>query len=257
MPLNCLWGRIHDYYKRRSARLVFRRPLAIRTQKPLISFTFDDFPRSAFLVGGSILSRHGLAGTYYTALGLLATQGPSGPLYLLDDLKAVLANGHELGCHTFSHCHSWDTQKDGFVDSVLRNRAELAKLLPDAEFRSLSYPFCEPRPLTKRAASRYFACCRGGGQTFNAGTADLNQLSAYFLEKSCRDLRAVRNQIDANREARGWLILATHDICESPSSYGCTPQFFEDVVHYARDSGARVLPVTRALEIIRSETNAS
>lgn len=257
MSLNRSWRKIHDYYKRTSARLMFRRPLAIRTQRPLISFTFDDFPRSAFLVGGAILSRYGFAGTYYTALGLLATHGPSGPLYLLEDLKAVLANGHELGCHTFSHCHSWETRKDRFVDSVLRNRAELSRLVPDAEFKSLSYPISEPRPLTKHAVSRYFVCCRGGGQTFNAGTADLNQLSAYFLEKSCGDIHAVRNQIDANREARGWLILATHDICDSPSSYGCTTQFFEDVVCYARDSGALVLPVTRALEMIRCQTSSN
>lgn len=236
---------------------MFRRPLAIRIQRPVISFTFDDFPRSAFLVGGSILSRYGFGATYYTALGLLATHGPSGAHYVLDDLKAVLANGHELGCHTFSHCHSWKTQTGRFMHSVLRNRAELSKLVPDAEFRSLSYPMSEPRPRTKHAVSSYFSCCRGGGQTFNAGTADLNQLSAYFLDQSYGEISTVRGQIDANRRARGWLIFATHDVCENPSPYGCTPRFFEDVVHYARDSGALVAPVSKALEILRPQFNSA
>jgi len=251
------WTRFHNYYKRESARLVFRKPLAIRTQRPLISFTFDDFPRSAFLTGGAILSRYGLAGTYYTALGLLGTDGPSGPLYRLDDLKAVLANGHELGCHTFSHCHSWDTHKDRFEDSIIQNRGALTQLLPGAEFKSLSYPISEPRPLTKRAVSRYFLCCRGGGQTINIGRADLNQLAAYFLEKSSDNIQAITNLIDANREARGWIIFATHDVSHNPSPYGCTPDFFETVVQYALSSGAYILPVVRALEEIRSQVRAS
>jgi peptidoglycan/xylan/chitin deacetylase (PgdA/CDA1 family) len=224
---------------------------------PLISFSFDDFPRSAFLSGGAILSRYGLAATYYTALGLLGTDGPCGPLYLSDDLKAVLAKGHELGCHTFSHCHSWETEKNRFEDSIIQNRASLAKLLPGAEFKSLSYPISEPRPATKRMAGRHFLCCRGGGQTFNAGTADLNQLSAFFLEKSRDRVKAVRDLVNLNREVRGWLIFATHDVCDKPSPYGCTPEFFEEVVQYARSSGALILPVARALEVIRRSTTSA
>ena len=31
---------------------------------------------------------------------------------------------------------------------------------------------------------------------------------------------------------------------------GCTPSFFEDIVKYSVDSGARILPVAKALEAI-------
>ena len=41
---------------------------------------------------------------------------------------------------------------------------------------------------------------RGGGQKFNIGTIDLNQLSAYFLEKSRNNLQAVKDIIDRNRQ---------------------------------------------------------
>jgi peptidoglycan/xylan/chitin deacetylase (PgdA/CDA1 family) len=230
----------------------FRRRLAIRTPHPLISFTFDDFPRSAFLAGGAILSQYGLSGTYYTSLGLMGKDGPSGLLYGQDDLGALLEQGHELGCHTFSHCHSWETETAAFEDSIIQNRAALNKLVPGAEFKSLSYPISEPRPMTKRAISKHFLCCRGGGQTLNVGTADLNQLAAYFLEKSRDNIQAVKNLIDLNREVRGWIIFATHDVSSPPSPFGCTPALFEDAVRYAVDSGAQVLPVARALEVIRS-----
>jgi len=248
------WIRVKNYYKRNAARALFRRPLVIRTQLPLISFTFDDFPRSALLVGGTILNRFGLAGTYYASLGLLGKEAPTGQIFVSGDLRTLFERGHELGCHTFSHCHSWDTDTDTFEKSVIENRVALGRLLPGAEFKSFSYPINAPRPSTKARIGGYFLCCRGGGQTFNVGTTDLNQLSAYFLEKSRHSIQTVKDLIDRNREIRGWLIFATHDISDNPTPFGCTPDFFEDVVQSAVSSGACILPVVKALETLRAGT---
>jgi hypothetical protein len=85
----------------------------------------------------------------------------------------------------------------------------------------------------------------------------LSNLSAYFLEKSRYDIDRVKSVIDANREAAGWLILTTHDVSEDPTPFGCTPAFFEGVVRYAVESGALILPVSRALEALRSEAMIS
>jgi peptidoglycan/xylan/chitin deacetylase (PgdA/CDA1 family) len=252
MALLYPWTRLHNYYKRNIGRVLFRKPLAIRAERPLISFTFDDFPRTALSAGGDILARNRAAGTYYTALGLLGSDGPSGPVCVVDDLHNALAQGHELGCHTYAHCHSWDTRSEVFENSVVENRAVLEKLVPGADFKSFSYPIAEPRPLTKRNTGRHFLSCRGGGQTFNSGTADLNRLYGYFLEKTRDNLAAVKHVIDENQAARGWLIFATHDVTGDPSPYGCTPKFFADVVEYAVRSGASVLPVAEAVKVLQS-----
>src|SRR5437773_2236461 len=50
-----------------------------------------------------------------------------------------------------------------------------------------------------------------------------------------------------------WLIFATHDICENPSPFGCTAEFFENIVKCAIDSGARTLPVFQALEALHTQ----
>ncbi|HTQ96701.1 MAG TPA: glycosyltransferase family 2 protein [Candidatus Acidoferrum sp.] len=76
----------------------------------------------------------------------------------------------------------------------------------------------------------------------------MNQLSAYFLEKSRGNLQVVKDLIDRNREACGWLIFATHDLAENHTPFGCTPGFFEQVVRYAANSGAEILTVVDALE---------
>ena len=220
----------------------------INSERSLISFTFDDFPRSALLTGGSILHEFGLAATYYVSLGLVGKQTVAGEMFLREDLYAALDHGHELGCHTFAHCHSWRTAPRAFEQSVLENKTALKAWLPDAEFKSFSYPISPPRPLSKAKIADRFLCCRGSGQTFNAGTTDLNQLSAYFLEQSRDNLPAVKDIIDRNCKARGWLILATHDVADSPTPYGCTPEFFASVVQHAVASGSRILPVAQGLE---------
>jgi peptidoglycan/xylan/chitin deacetylase (PgdA/CDA1 family) len=239
-------GRVQGRYIRSAASFFFRRPLAIETQLPLISFTFDDFPRSALQTGGAILNRFGLAGTYYTSLGLMGKQAPTGTMFLPEDLNSLLEQGHELGCHTFGHCHSWETKPAVFEESIVANQLALEELIPGASFKTFSYPISPPRPRTKQKAAQHFVCCRGGGQTFNVGSTDLNYLAAYFLEKNRDNPDEAKSLIDQNRRARGWLIFATHDVCENPTPYGCTPGFFEDVVHCAVNSGARILPVFQA-----------
>jgi peptidoglycan/xylan/chitin deacetylase (PgdA/CDA1 family) len=213
------WSRLQGYYQRKAASFLFRRPFLVRPQRPLISFTFDDFPRSALLAGGSILNGFGLAGTYYASLGLAGKETASGQIFFRDDLITLFEQGHELGCHTFSHCDSWEVEAATFEDSILQNRAALSELSPGAEFESFAYPISSPRPLTKAKAADYFLSCRGGGQTFNVGNVDLNQLSAYFLEKSREDFQAVKDLIDRNRQEYGWLIFATHDISNNHTPF--------------------------------------
>jgi len=222
----------------------------INLQRPLISFTFDDFPRSALLAGGAILKRFGLAGTYFASFGLVGKETPSGQIFFPDDLTTLLEQGHELGCHTFAHCDSWATATKTFENSIIQNHAALDRLFPHCEFKTFSYPISLPRPKTKARIANYFLCCRGGGQAFNAGKTDLNQLSAYFLEKSRDNFQAVKDVIDHNRQACGWLILVTHDISNNPTPFGCTPEFFERVVEYAIGSGAQIVPVVEALEVL-------
>lgn len=248
-PQNLL-SKLHGYYQRRAGSLVFRKPFVIGSQQPVISFTFDDFPKSALLSGGALLNRYGLKGTYYASFGLLGSDAPTGQIFSMDDLSSLFEQGHELGCHTFEHCDSWETRTPAFEKSVLHNQLALNRFFPGAEFKTFSYPISEPRPLTKARVGDYFLCCRGGGQTINAGRVDLNQLSAYFLEKKRHDFQSIKDVINQNRQARGWLIFATHDISDNPTPYGCTPKFFEQVVEYAVSSGALILPVIRALEVL-------
>ena len=246
--LATLPARIVGKYQRTSAKYFSRRMITMRNESPLISFTFDDFPESSLRVGGAILKGHGLAGTYYASLGLMGQMTPTGLIFSPGDLKALLDDGHELGCHTFAHCDSWETTPSAFERSVEENQTALSRLHSGARFATLSYPITCPRPETKLRLSRRFECCRFGGQTFNVGSLDLNLVAAHFLEKDSGDGAVIGNLIEQTVRTRGWLVIATHDIADEHTPYGCTPAFFESVVRDAARSGAVIMPVADALK---------
>src|SRR5262249_45208109 len=66
---------------------------------------------------------------------------------------------------------------------------------------------------------------------------------------------AIKQTVDGNVRAKGWLIFATHDVCDQPTRFGCSPSLFEEVVRYSINSGATVLPVSRALNLINAGTD--
>lgn len=226
-----------------------RRPFPLRADVPYVSFTFDDFPRSAWTEGGRILSDANVRGTFFISMNLAGADTPSGPVVSHEDLRTMLREGHELGCHTFDHLDGCDSTVDAFEASIGANQRALAAIVPGGQFRTFAYPLDGPVLDIKRAVGRHFVCCRGGGQTYNAGDIDLNLLKGYFLDwRNQNDLAAVQDVIDRNAAARGWLILATHDVAPAPSRYGCSPAFFADVVDAVVRSGARVVPMMRACE---------
>jgi peptidoglycan/xylan/chitin deacetylase (PgdA/CDA1 family) len=230
--------------RRTLARSLRRRELRIDAPTPFISFSFDDAPCTAFGVGREILESHSLKGTYYVALGLLSSVSEIGPIASADELLGAVHAGHELGCHTFDHCDAWKTDPAEYIASVDRNGQALHSLLPGLDFRSFAYPKSGATLAVKAALEQRFDCCRGGGQSVNAGKVDLNLLNACFLDRRTGiDIDEVQALIERNAERRGWLIFVAHDIAAGTTPFGCDVAFFEHVVRLAARSGARIAPV--------------
>jgi peptidoglycan/xylan/chitin deacetylase (PgdA/CDA1 family) len=247
--MKSLWHYIPAPAQRRMAQRFGRRLCRLEMESPTISFTFDDFPRSALINAGAILRERGFAGTYYASLGLMGKKTSTGEIFAPEDLDELVRQQHELACHTFGHCDSWETAPNEFEASILRNQKAVAEQLPGVTLRSLSYPISWPRPETKRRVAKHFGCARGGGQTFNGGMIDLNYLKGFFIEQSRDNFNALAETIDSSIRAKGWLIFATHDVRDAPTRFGCTPGLFERLVEYSVKSGAAILPVSKALRL--------
>lgn len=245
--------RVRDSYRRKRSLNAGQRLVELRSPSPIVSFTFDDFPRTAASVGAVILEQNMMRGTFYVSLGLMDRNIPAGPAFSEQDLNRIVEKGHELGCHTFSHCHAWETKPNVFENSILENKRALSEMLPGIAFRSLSYPIATPRPKTKELVAKHYPCARGGGEKINVHTVDANNLAACFLEKHRDDADSIQRLLDENLRERGWLIFATHDVTCDPSPFGCTPDFFEKIVTWTSRSGAVVFPVAEAWETMTKE----
>ena|ERR1700738_3477530 len=70
---------------------------------PMVSFTFDDIPKSAATTGARLLDEHGARGTFYVSGGVVGSSSPNWEMTDADNILALHARGHEIGCHTFSH----------------------------------------------------------------------------------------------------------------------------------------------------------
>jgi len=222
------------------------RPQAVRWPGGIVSFTFDDFPKTAFTVGGAILEAQGARGTYYTALGLAETDGALGRMFDRGDVWAARERGHEIGCHTFHHldCSRIATRK--ILAEIAENAAAAQGIVPDYALTNFAFPYGGISLSSKRALAHRFSSCRGIGRGVNAGMADFADLRANPVQDLPGESDSFRRLIDEARATDGWLIFYTHDVSLSPSPFGCTPKQLEAVVAHAVTSAA-VLTVRDAI----------
>ena len=86
---NKITARAVGHYRRVTARLFARRLVRMRNSQPLISFTFDDFPRAALFTAGTLLENHGVRGTYYVSLGLAGQVAATGEMFHEADISVL------------------------------------------------------------------------------------------------------------------------------------------------------------------------
>lgn len=79
------------------------RSFECRSERPLLSLTFDDFAASAWEVGGPVLAEYDATATFYVSAGLLGTEFDGIQLARREWLPGMVEAGHEIGCHTHSH----------------------------------------------------------------------------------------------------------------------------------------------------------
>jgi hypothetical protein len=126
------------------------------------------------------------------------------------------------------------------------NAAALAGVLDGAAPTNFAYPFGGISLSAKSALHGRFASCRGTGRGINQGTVDLADLFSTSLYNDTFDRERLCRLIDDAQAGGGWLIFYTHDVCEKPSPFGCTPAQLQSIVAYAAEN-APVLPVRDVL----------
>jgi peptidoglycan/xylan/chitin deacetylase (PgdA/CDA1 family) len=215
----------------------------------LVSFTFDDFPTSAWDAGAPLLEARGAKGTYYMALKLLGTDGEVGTLATPEIIRSLHAAGHELGCHTYTHLNCGHASTAEILRDVERNAAVFDALIPGFASANFAYPYGSVSLAAKRALAAIFVSCRSIRPGINAGPIDFADLKANAIYHHTFDAERTMQLIDRNRACGGWLIFYTHDVRRSPSPYGCTPHELDAVVAYAAHR-SRIVTIREAATLV-------
>lgn len=234
----------------KAARHLRSKPFVMRNTTPLVSFTFDDVPASAYVNGAAILRQHGLHGTFYIAAGTCGTMDEHWRVIDRAQVRALYEAGHEIGCHTFSHVAVEQLSARDMDEECRRNRQLLQELCPGIEVTNFCYPRGRVSLPRKRQLERRFDSCRGIYEGINSGTVDLGMLRVVELYDRTLTAEKLDRILRETRERNGWLIFYTHDVAERPSWIGCSPRRLRDTVAAVRAARITCLPVRDALTAI-------
>ena len=227
--------------RRRYARLAHRRPARVRLERPLVSISFDDAPESAADVGAAILDARGVKGTYFISMGLAGETGPMGRNAGPAQLRALLAAGHEIACHTHSHLDCGRASPEAVRADADRNRGALAELgAPDPEV--FAFPYGDVSAGSKRVLGDRYRLLRALHHGVIHDGSDLNQAPAVGIEGADGESVA-RRWLERALAEPAWLILYSHDLGQTPSPWGCTPAALERLLGRALAGGAEVVTV--------------
>jgi peptidoglycan/xylan/chitin deacetylase (PgdA/CDA1 family) len=232
---------------RHVARNVRTKPLVMRNTVPLVTFTFDDVPASACVAGAPILERLGGRATFYVSGQGCGSPSPCGPLATVEQIRVLSERGHEIGCHTYSHCAVSRMGTQALQQDIERSSRFLKGIAGGDKVRNFAYPYGDFSWRSKRLIQGQFESCRTVMPGLNANVLDLGILKSVALDDGSIDRATIDRLIRDTVRCRGWLIFSSHQVEDVPSEYGVSPALLEYAVRGARENGCELVTTAGAL----------
>ena len=247
-------GGVLQRVNRQWVRLAARVPVQIDLDHAIVSFTFDDFPKSAATVAARELERRGWLGTYYASAAYAGGETHHGAMFDTGDLQRLSGAGHEIGCHTYGHIDCAMASPSEVIADVERNARALRAMGFEGALSSFAFPYGEASAAVKTELGKRFSALRGVRAGINRGEADRQLLKSVPLDGGEAGIDRAIEAAQALTQHPGWLIYYAHDVQDEPTEWGCTPQQFRSVCDAVEQSGARILPMAQALASLEAMT---
>lgn len=236
---------VRGYLRRERSRFRSRRPLARDTDRPMVSFTFDDVPLSAAMTGAALLAARNARGTFYVC-GAFAdgTPGELSPYADWPSLRKLAEEGHEIGCHTFGHRNNAHLDESALVAQIEANRsAMLSHGIPAP--RTYAFPFGDVTTPAKRTLATHFGILRATWPGIMRKGSDANSATAVTIEGD----NAVANAETWLRKVSssgGWLIFLAHGVTDDTVEYALRPAQLAEIIGICQSLGCEILTVSEA-----------
>ncbi|MEJ2608841.1 MAG: polysaccharide deacetylase family protein [Candidatus Thiodiazotropha sp.] len=238
------------------------KPQRIQLDKAIISFSFDDAPKSAFENGLPILDKHAIKATFYIAAGLTGgdytehdKEGNQISFLSNTDIKTLDHEGHHIGCHTYSHYMLNQGTAEQMECDAAKNIQTLKELIGEKPVEHFSYPFGQVSFKAKQLLGKHYKTMRSSRPGINTTDTDLYLLRAISIYHSKFSKPTMQNIINDTLNKGGWLVFYTHGVDDNPGDYDCTAEQLDWVINQSVKSGAHILPIVDAYNLItqRSE----
>lgn len=249
MPMSSK-GTLLERISNRLVRHIPTKRVDVKTHTPIVTFTFDDVPQTASSVGARILDEAGVKGTFYLSGSFIDTVEDGEQMVTSAECESLVARGHELACHTFSHRRLVTFSKQELEKDLAKNEQALAAFDHRQTPRNFSVPFGKSYLPSQSTLKRQFRSSRGILPGVNRHNTDLYHLLAVELRPDTQFLDAADQWLDSVIENPGWLIFFTHDVSDNPSFYGCPRERLQALVQKSLSAGCRIMTVDAALEAL-------
>jgi peptidoglycan/xylan/chitin deacetylase (PgdA/CDA1 family) len=233
-----------------AARYFRTKLFRMQNRAPIVTFTFDGVPDSAFTNGAAILEELGVFGTYYIAAGTCNTNGAHWNVISPEHVRALHDHGHEIGCQTFSYANLQKLSAGETEDECRKNHNLLRRICGDIQLTNFAYPDGHVTLRRKLQLQKRFDSCRGVVQGINVGTVDLGQLKVIELFNRSLTSEKLQKLLGETCDRNGWLIFYTHDVANRPSEFGCSPSLLRSTIETVQAMGLTCVPVRDALRLI-------
>lgn len=228
------------------------KPIKANLNRPIISFSFDDVPKSAIDIGAKILEKHDLKGTFYVTGGHCDKTFENVEQYNANGLKSLYENGHEIACHTFSHPRLRGRTIEQIEADLNKNLHFFQEILENKNFKlnNHAFPYGEFDETTLKVLAQRFNSVRGVLSGVNHGNIDFANLRTISIEKQKFSIENIENSLKKAKATNGWILFFTHDIDDNCTPYGSTPEMLETTIKMAKDSGIEIMTVNEAAKAI-------
>ena len=222
---------------------VFAADAARAASPTVVSLTFDDSRANHITNVRPALNARGLKGTFYVISGEI---GNSGSL-TFSDLRALAADGHEIGGHTVLHSNLVYNDPDETRREICNDRAWL--LNNGFAATSFAYPFGSFNSTTQQIVQE---CGYNSARTTVGVKSDPScvfQVPTNCAESippanpyatrtpltitSSMTVADVQKMVTtAEDNGGGWIQLIFHDVCECAGPYNFTPAKFNELLDW-------------------------
>jgi peptidoglycan/xylan/chitin deacetylase (PgdA/CDA1 family) len=219
-------------------------------KRPLVSITFDDIWASAVTTGASELEKRGWKGSFYIAGKF--TRLPDAPQYAHpDDVKKLIAAGHELGSHSNTH-PLMSTLNSGDIINEVKSNYDYVKFL-GATPAGIAYPFGDFSDKVETEVKHYHSYARTSLTGLNDRSADPYRLRIVGVTKETTTSELFA-WIDDAEKTSTWLILLFHDLQAGDGDFEYTTPVtqYQQVIEYIERKKLTVLPVNEALKELKN-----